>query len=195
MNTAPNAYWEARKDILYYQVVRIICEHIGKKAESIIDVGSAGCPVVDWYPWIPERSSIDISRPYEAADVTSFKEDFLSWMPDKHYEIVTCLQVLEHITDAKSFAKKLLELGKTLIVTVPYKWKEDKTASHIHDPVDEQKMFDWFGREPNFQYVCTELKAPVDRLVQVYEPFPEKWTGLNRRDRVLIDRRKETVIL
>jgi hypothetical protein len=176
-------YWEERKNILYYQVVRILVDDIGQGAASIIDVGSAGCPYVDWFPSIPIRSSIDLRRPYVASGVRSFTGDFLDWEPDRRYDVVTCLQVLEHVPNAASFAQKLLSIGNTVVVSVPYKWPEGHTKSHVHDPVDETKMRDWFGREPNFSYICTELLAPVTRLVQVYESSPNPWRGLNQRRR------------
>ena len=101
------------------------------------------------------------------------------------YDIVTCLQVLEHVRPAEEFAQKLLAVGNTVIVSVPYKWPFGKTASHVQDPVDEEKLFSWFGREPNFQYMCTELTAPVQRLVQVYDDFPEQWHSLSKRDSLI----------
>ena len=185
MNNASNQYWEERKDILYYQVARVLVERIGKKARSIIDVGSAGCPYVDWFDFIPHRASVDLKRPYEAPGVHSFTGDFLAWEPDRHYDIVTCMQVLEHVPPAREFAQKLLSIGNVVVVSVPYKWPKGKTKSHVHDPVDEAKMLDWFGREPNFSYICTEVLAPVDRLIQVYERFPDKWAALTRRDSII----------
>jgi 2-polyprenyl-3-methyl-5-hydroxy-6-metoxy-1,4-benzoquinol methylase len=81
---------------------------------------------------------------------------------------VTCFQVLEHVPDPAAFARKLKELGRVLIVSVPYKWEKGKCKSHLHDPVDEAKMLAWFEREPDFSYIATELKK-VTRLIQVYE--------------------------
>jgi len=182
-----NQYWEERKDILYYQVVRTITGHISKRAKSIIDVGSAGCPYLDWFGHIPQRTSIDLTRPYEAEGVSSYTGDFLKWKADRHYDIVTCLQVLEHVPDAAAFAQKLLSLGKVVVVSVPYKWPAGKTKSHVHDPVDEGKLLSWFGRRPNFEYICREVKAPVERIVQVYDEFPDSWSALNRRDGIIAE--------
>lgn len=188
---AANKYWEARKDILYYQVVRTITSHIGRKAGSIVDIGSAGCPYLDWFSSIPVRTSLDLKRPYVAPGVTSHTGDFLTWVPDRRYNIVTCLQVLEHVPDASSFAKRLLALGDTIVVSVPYKWPAGKTKTHVHDPVDEAKLLDWFGRLPNFEYVCREVKAPVERIIHVYENrISDPWTSLNRRDSLMAGLKK-----
>ena len=179
------AYWSSRKDILYYEVVRILASSIGATANSILDVGSAGCPYLGWFDWIEHKVSIDVENPYKSAGVESLKKDFLTWETEKKFDVVLCLQVLEHVQDAEQFAKKLLALGKTVIVSVPYKWDEMKTEEHIHDPVDKIKMKKWFGRDPNFEYVCTEVLAPVDRLIQVYDPFETPWSGLKQRQRMI----------
>lgn len=177
----PNPYWEGRKGLLYYQVVRILAEDIGKDAESIIDVGSAGCPYLDWFPQATHRTSLDLTRPYEAPGVQSFKGDFLTWTADRQYDVVTCLQVLEHVPDARAFAQKLLATGKTVIVSVPYKWRKGHTESHVHDPVDKAKLRAWFGRRPSFQYVVTEVSTRTRRIVHVYDASPIPWASLSQR--------------
>lgn len=188
METAAD-YWEKRKDTLYYQVVRVLVARLSKRASSMLDVGSAGCPYLDWYTDVKHRTSIDIKRPYEAPGIKSVRDDFLKWKIRKRYDVVTCLQVVEHVQDPTSFATKLLAAGRIVVVSVPYKWPEGQTASHLHDPVDETKMNLWFGRPPNFSYICTEVVAPVQRLIQVYDEFPDTWSALNRRDGILNDRR------
>ena len=180
-----NAYWEQRKDVLYYGEIRVLVSGLSKKAKSILDVGSAGCPYLDWFPHIPVKTSIDLKRPYVAPGVTSHTCDFLQWSPDQKYDIVTCLQVLEHIGDAKAFAQKLLQCGSIVVISVPYKWPAGKTATHVQDPVDEEKVLSWFNRAPNYQRICTEIIAPVDRLIQVYDAIPEPWAALNKRDPIV----------
>ena len=81
--------------------------------------------------------------------------------------MATCFQVLEHVPNAHGFAQKLLEISKVLVVSVPYKWEKGKNKTHVHDPVDETKLFEWFGREPDYFYLATELSG-VKRLIQVY---------------------------
>ena len=96
----------------------------------------------------------------------------MGWQADRLFDIVTCLQVIEHIPRADLFAQKLLSTGKIVIVSVPYKWAADPVSSHnshVHDPVDEDKMKSWFGREPNFEFICREAVLPSRRLIQVYE--------------------------
>jgi len=162
-------YWSARKNHIYLLAVRTIVEQLGQKAQSLVDVGSNGCPYLDWFEWIHNRTSIDIDNPYTRPSVHAVKADFMKWEPDKKYDMSLCLQVLEHVEEPHSFAQKLLNLSDVAVISVPYNWPAGRTKGHIHDPVDEKKMYDWFGREPNFSYIATEVVSPVSRLVCVYE--------------------------
>lgn len=178
---APVSYWERRQSALYYKVVRSLVDGLGTDANSILDVGSAGCPYLDWFSGIPDRASVDLRKPYAAPGIRSFTSDFLNWEPDKKYDIVTCLQVLEHVPDAKAFAKKLLSSGEIIVVSVPYKWRKGHEKTHVHDPVDEAKMMRWFERRPNYEYVCQEVDNDLKRLIQVYEPDLQPWKSLSHR--------------
>ena len=88
--------------------------------------------------------------------------------------------MLEHIPDARAFARKLLESADTLIVSVPYRWRKGRVKHHPNDPVDERKMLDWFGREPTYSYICTEVQGGERRLICVFESR-EKWLSLTHR--------------
>lgn len=164
--------------------MQILADHLTKRATSVLDVGSAGCPYLDWFPHVPHRTSVDLKVPYVADTVASVKSDFLTWAPDRHYDVVICLQVLEHVPDAAAFAQKLLKSGKVVIVSVPYKWEKGRTKSHIHDPVTMRKMRKWFGRAPSYEYIVSELAVSGRRLIQVYDDLPA-WRSLGHRDQLL----------
>jgi len=174
-------YFEKRKNLLYYQAVRTLVTGLSGEAKSIIDIGSAGCPYLDWFPAIPHKTSIDIQEPYRGRKIKAIRGDFLSWKADRHYDIALCLQVLEHVDDPGAFAKKLLETANIVIASVPYQWEAGRCKSHIHDPVDENKMLLWFGRKPNFSYICHEIKSCNPRLLQVYDQSGCCWNYLNKR--------------
>jgi hypothetical protein len=177
----PNAYWESRQDLLYYQVVRQLIKGLAPDADSMLDVGSAGCPYLDWFRHIPVRVSVDIDRPFAGEGITAIKADFVDWQPDRDFSVVTCLQVLEHVEQPAIFARKLLAAGRIVIVSVPHLWLPGTVDSHRHDPVTERKMRAWFGREPNFSYICREVLVRSHRLIQVYEQSPFIWTNLTKR--------------
>lgn len=175
------SYWSERENYLYIFAVRQIINQIGSGATSIIDVGSGGCPYIDWFSWIPERYSVDLRNPYKSPGVVSVKTDFLRYDLEKKFDISTCLQVIEHVQDAEAFCQKLLKTARVTVVSVPYKWKAGKTKSHIHDPVDLEKMNNWFGREPNYYNIIQELQSPARRLICIYhEDSEQKWDKVKR---------------
>ena len=176
-----NVYWDGRQDLLYYQVVRQLVEGLGSDAESMLDVGSGACPYLGWFPHIPVRTSLDFEHPYEGPGIRAIRADFLRWQADRAFDIVTCLQVLEHVEQPAAFARKFFTGGSTVIVSVPHAWPPGSIDGHRHDPVTERKMRSWFGREPNFSYVCREVVTHSDRLIQVYEPSPLIWSNLSKR--------------
>lgn len=179
-------YWAGRDESVYLYSVSLLVRELGRDAQSILDVGSAGGSYIDWFDWIPSRTSLDLSVPYRAANVQSVVADFLDWKKDRDYDILTCLQVLEHIEDAERFAQKLLKSAKIVIVSVPYRWKAGANKSHIHDPVDEQKMAKWFGRKPNFTLRVSEVLREAPRLIQVYErDLLHTWTAISKRKKIL----------
>jgi hypothetical protein len=181
------SYWDRRKNLLYYQVVRLLAIDLAKDATSVLDVGSHACPMLDWFPAAEYRTSLDLREPYVAPSVQSIESDFLLWAPDRLYDLVLCLQVLEEVPDAPAFAKKLLASGTQAIISVPYKWREGKTSPHIHDPVDEAKLLAWFGREPSFQYICKEVASGKERIICVYDSMPQTWSSLRKRAAILPD--------
>ena len=77
------------------------------------------------------------------------------------------MQTLEHVKDVKEFSEKLLNISKILIISVPYKWKKGATKSHIHDPVDENKLFSWFLKNPTYSEIVEE-ENKVKRIINIY---------------------------
>lgn len=164
-----DAYWESRKDAMYLFAAKVICNKYAGSARTIIDVGSNKTPTIEWHRnGATKLVSLDLHHPYEATGVESLKADFLAYCCEEKYDLVTCYQTLEHIDDATAFARKLLEIGSMVIASVPYKWREGFCKWHVHDPVNEEKMRVWFGKDPIFSYVATELDG-IQRLICVYK--------------------------
>jgi len=183
------ADWEAHyNSLVYYHVVRVLVGHIGARAKSLIDVGSAGYPYLDWFPHVGRRVSLDLKQPFVAPGIESITTDFLKFETDEVFDIATCFQVMEHVRDPKGFAQKLLKLGKTVVVSVPYKWEKGWAKTHIQDPVDEEKLLSWFGRKPNFEYICREIRINRPRIIQVYERNKDWWQYTGDRNRMRVAR-------
>ncbi|HLT90453.1 MAG TPA: methyltransferase domain-containing protein [Woeseiaceae bacterium] len=164
----PKTYWQRRRNSIYLFAARQICARERRNPTAVIDIGSNATPTLEWHRKSGARLvSLDLRRPYVAEGVESLTCDFLEYNPATSYDLVTCFQVLEHVPDPAAFARKLLAIGKTVVVSVPYKWKKGRCKYHLHDPVDERKMKKWFGRDPDYSYIAKELNN-VARLIQVY---------------------------
>jgi 2-polyprenyl-3-methyl-5-hydroxy-6-metoxy-1,4-benzoquinol methylase len=137
-----------------------------KNCNSIIDVGSGNTPILENF-MVKKKVSIDIRKPYVAEDVISIKKDFLQYNSDEKFDVCLCLQTLEHVKDVKEFSKKLLNISKILIISVPYKWKEGHCKYHINDPVDEDKLFSWFLKNPMYSEIVKE-ENKIKRIINIY---------------------------
>jgi hypothetical protein len=171
-------YWEQRARAVYFQHIYALVHFLAPDAKSIIDVGSNGCPYIEWFSWIPSKVSVDLRKPYSSRTVHGVKTDFLSFPLEKRFDFCTCLQVLEHIPDVDLFARKLLATSTRVLISVPYKWPSGKCKWHVHDPVDEEKVASWFGTEPIFSMVSKEFDG-TPRLICYFCSAPSL-TG--RRD-------------
>lgn len=166
------AYWSQREDFLYYRHVDYIIRTVGAKAESMLDVGTGNCPYLEWFHWIPRRVSVDLRVPYRSDTVVGMVGNIHEMQFDKPFDIVTCLQVLEHVPNARAFARRLLDLGKIIVVSVPYQWTVNpRTRGHIHDPVSYDKLTEWMGRQANYREVAREPfhTTKSKRLIAVYD--------------------------
>jgi SAM-dependent methyltransferase len=164
---ASGAYWESRQDMLYYQYFRYIVRCLAAEAASMLDVGSGNAPYLEWFDWIPRRVSVDLKGPYRSAAVEGIEGDIRALDLGERFDLVTCMQVLEHVPEAEPFARRLMELGRLVLVSAPYRWPKGASAHHVHDPVDAVKLAGWFGQAPNYRQV-------------VHEPFRASGGGCSR---------------
>jgi hypothetical protein len=179
-----DSYWEDRKDAIYLFAARQICKRFCEKPERVIDVGSNNTPILEWFRASAHTLvSLDISAPYQQTGITSLKADFLSHPIDTTYDLVTCFQVLEHIPNARTFAQKLLSLAPIVVVSVPYMWPQGSCSEHVHDPVSEEKLLNWFGQAPIFKYLATEFNG-MRRLIVVYEGQSKKLSEDNSSKKI-----------
>ena len=107
-----------------------------------------------------------------------------------HAHVCTCFQVLEHIPEPRAFTQRLFDLGKTVVIAVPYLWPEGRTNNHIHDPVDRGKLKSWTGRSPNYSTIIAEPFGSVkhQRLIAAYHPDVKfRWKPSRIQRRILRD--------
>ncbi len=162
-------YWQDRMDLLYYGYVDFIMRTLAREARSHLDVGTANCPYQEWFDWIPERISFDRAPPYASGTVTGIEGDFMTYDFARRFDVVTCLQVLEHVPEAEAFTRRLMALGDLVILSVPFMWPAFMLEDHVHDPVSLEKVVGWAGREPNYQIVVEEPFRSRKRLIAVFD--------------------------
>lgn len=190
-STAPNysidQYWAKRSDMLYYRYVDYIIRTVGADARTMIDVGTGGCPYLDWFDWIDHRVSLDLAEPYASNDVQGIIGDVFNYPFDQTFDLLTCLQVAEHVPEPAPFIKRLLELASICVISVPFMWPEGATTNHVNDPVSLEDITDWAGRSPNYSIVVDEPFAPRTanrkgrRLITVFDRDPTR--RFNSRDK------------
>jgi len=161
-----DGYWLPRSHCAYYNRVRSWLNSFSPGG-SLCDVGGHDTPVAAWGDFdsrtIVTKGEVKNRLPHIKYHIT----DFMDYDPGQRFDVVTCLQVLEHLDDETvgKFADKLYETAKTaLIVSVPYLWKKGVCDSHYQDPINWEKFIGWFGREPD-DYAIVAEKNGIERIV------------------------------
>ncbi len=161
------SYWEKRKHLKYYQQVIRLAEKYVPAGGQVIDVGSHETHLLGQLHWFARRVALDLyTIPPRPGIETIEMTDFLQYQPGTHFDLVLCLQVLEHLRNPGIFAQKLLRTGRTVIISVPYKWPEHVSRNHIQDPVDDAKLESWTRRQPIETRIVTN---GMQRLIAVYQ--------------------------
>ena len=163
------SYWERREHLQYYRIVHEYAKKYCQNGSTLLDVGGGvgkGCRYLEWYNQY-ERTSVELlSRGKELEGVRVINADFLDWEVDQEYDLVLCLQVLEHVARPFAFARKLKECGKLIIVSVPYRWSPEQCEHHWHDPVDGQKLRSWMKLDPVETAISAQSKLnPGERSI------------------------------
>lgn len=146
-------YWEERKHLAYYQVVKKYLEELGS-CESIIDVGCGGCPVAKWGDF-QNRTSLNLESFPAIEGVDCVQSDWMNY--HEKATVITCLQVIEHFDDEfiPKFVQKIFDSCKIAIISVPYMWEEGACEYHKQDPIDMAKFLRLVRRDP----VKTEIAS------------------------------------
>lgn len=143
---AESTYWLQRRHQRYYKQMFKWVRRYGRHAESVLDVGSNNCEYTNWLDWIPYRERVDRARLFPLPGVVNTQKDFMEYEPGRVFDVVICMQVIEHLADPAPFCRKLLATGKMVLISVPYQWPPGTQPDHVHDPVDEAKLLNWAGR-------------------------------------------------
>ena len=159
------AYYQSRKSMNYYRLVLAVVEAL--RYRTVLDVGSRRSPVLEQLPTSKERVTLDRLAVRSPAGIRHIVADFMTWQPDKRYDLVLCLQVLEHLDDPAAFLYKLFATGNDVIVSVPYRWKKGACKYHVQDPVTLSKVVGWAGGRKATAYWIVEDNG-LKRLICLF---------------------------
>lgn len=113
--------------------------------ENLLDVGSGRgvflFPFLEEFPSVPVTSADILDYRVEflqdialggIQNLTAVRENICTWdAPDKSFDVVTMLEVLEHIPEVEKAIMNAVRLAKRyVVVSVPS--KEDNNPEHIH---------------------------------------------------------------
>jgi len=158
-------YWAHRRHFLYYQeVLRLARVHV-PEGHTVLDVGANDTKVLRQLDWFQRRVALDINPIPAQRGIERVQTDFLAYRPDAPFDLVICLQVLEHLHDPATFARRLVDMGRTVIVSVPHEWPAGLRPSHVQDPVSEAMLLGWMGR-PAVETMI--VRNGRDRLIAVF---------------------------
>lgn len=154
-----------RRSFKYYDEVVQLAKMYVPSGGQVIDIGSGLSEILQRLPWFDRRVALDRSYAPRHRGIETVLTDFLAYEPDTTFDLVLCLEVLEHLDAPSAFAQKLLRTGRTAIVSVPYKWPKGACATHVQDPVDEGLLEQWMQRQPTTTRIVAD---GMERLVAVY---------------------------
>ncbi len=163
------ACWNFRSHQRYYRRTIKLAKRFAPWARSVLDVGSNNSQYIERLDWIAHRERLDLLALQPIEGVIDTRSDFMEFEPGRAYDLVLCLQVIEHLQDPAAFCQKLLASGRVVIISVPYQWPANAKEDHLHDPVDEAKLKSWTGRRPLRQEIVKDFEGPCSlRLVTLY---------------------------
>jgi len=127
------------------RVQRVLGTLKGLQPASLLDIGSGRgtflWPLLDSFPWLPVTAVDILDRRVEdilavqrggIEQVSAVKADATGLpFPDAHFDVVTALEVLEHIPDANAAMAEIARVARRAVVlSVPS--HPDDNPEHIH---------------------------------------------------------------
>lgn len=161
-------YYANRQYKQYYQVVadtvRLIRHSV--PLASVLDVGPADVPLVTELG-IPDCTVLEPQFPRQFDGCEWLRGDVCGYEFGRKFDLVMCLQCLEHIEDIDAACSALFRAAeKYLVVSLPWQWGKGWEPGHIHDPID----MDWIVRhlgKPTSHTLCDD--PPTRHIVCTYE--------------------------
>jgi hypothetical protein len=160
-----SSFYDSESTRAYYRVALDLVTRL--RPSSVLDVGGRQSPVLSSLPPSISRTCLDIERlPRLDPGIRFVHADFTTWTPDQTYDLVLCLEVLPHVEDPAAFAQKLFTVGRTVLLSIPYRLPRGMSPGR-HSSLDETTLATWTGRRPTGVQL---VRDGFDRLLAVYIP-------------------------
>jgi hypothetical protein len=176
-----------REHLRYYDSMYYTALQYGADAHTILEVGCASDPFIKHLDWADKRTCVapyfvDYSNnnaKHKDDKVEKITADFMEYeLPlNKKYDLLLCNQVLEHVSNPKSFMLKLIDSAETSIISVPFDWgncgsKKDNGCNHVTDNITYERLLMW--THPHKPIHSTIVTEKVDskynkRIILVYK--------------------------
>lgn len=157
-------YWERRKGLEYYKKALEFLLSIQPPPAKVLDVGagiSKGCQYLLPLPLL--GYSVAAVEKKEGSDrlpgVEVVFADFMSLKipPPGTFDIIICLQTIEHVQDAEGFVGKMLQMAPKLVLS----WPEDPIPckNHVREFIPAHEVRSWVGRGPIHTAKCRRIRV------------------------------------
>jgi Methyltransferase domain len=163
------------------RVERVLGTLRGIAPESLLDIGSGRgvflWPLLDAMPWL-EITACDLLD-YRVADIQAVHDGGFANLnaqlqdatnlsfPDASFDVVTALEVLEHIPDATRAIAEVVRVARRFVIaSVPSQPDDNPEHIHLFSHADLERMFTAAGvKRVNFEAVLnhTIVVAKVER--------------------------------
>ena len=169
-----------RENFIYYDSLFYLALQFGRTAKTVLEVGCALDPFVQYLGWIPSKTcvapyrviyknaSLSASRPEQHVDF--IEADFVEFEVEKKWDLTICSQVVEHVLDPPTFVRKLVESAQTTIISAPYMWPEcGSRCNHLSHNITLETITTWAQPyKPQHHAVIEEqAKGPKSRRIIV----------------------------
>jgi len=169
-----NDYYHKQQQCEYYDIVNALIADLvdaDPTLQSIIDVGCWKSRELERWN-VKHKTAFDFWEMPEFSGAECIQGDLTTYnFLKQEWDIVVCLQVLEHIKKVELAIANLFSIASSyVIISLPYKWPKGKEPGHVHDPIDSEKLLDWFAQiKPIWHISSAMLCDDKSRIIYVFK--------------------------
>jgi hypothetical protein len=153
-------YW---KDVAEYRwdYISIVVEELKKRnLKTVLEIGAYGINLTD------VSDNMDLYKDYMDQDNIGNKTFIMDarkipyLIPDKYYDVVVGLSVLEHLgPNRQEIFKEFMRIAKSVILSFPYKWITTDPNPNEDFNIDESVIGEWTNNYPPTNVIYVESRV------------------------------------